>query len=417
MNTYTGWQYLLIDAANAYGHDKLLFEQRIEWATDNLDVLEDLALQVKPKDRPLYIKAVMAIRKAQAGKPTGHMVGLDAICSGIQIMSVLTGCIDGARATGLVDPDRRADAYTDVINIMRRFIPTLPDEERASVKLASVSMIYGSKAEPEALFGEDTPELNAFLKAMNIVAPGACELLEDLRQSWRPNALSHEWRLPDNGLSRVKVMYKVEDCKIEVDELNHSTFTYEYYINQGSERGLSNIANVTHSVDAYVLRSLVRRCNYDDKRIRHASLGCEMALMDRLINNCGELHLDPEGDLAVMVERYKATKMADIRILDFITDPMDYYRLSDEHLKGLAKICGSMLEHAPFPVITVHDDFKAHPNNCNWVRMHYRNILAELADSTVLNDILSQLYGVPGHFSKKSQNLSQYIYKSNYSLS
>src|SRR5690606_23338731 len=106
MQTYTGWEYLLIDACNHYGGDKLLFEQRIEWATVNLDVLEDLTSQVKPKDRPLYIKAVMAIRKAQTGKPTGHMVGLDAICSGIQLMSVLTGCIDGARATGLVDPDR-----------------------------------------------------------------------------------------------------------------------------------------------------------------------------------------------------------------------------------------------------------------------------------------------------------------------
>ena len=29
---YTGFEYLLIDCANAYGLDKLLFEDRIQWA-------------------------------------------------------------------------------------------------------------------------------------------------------------------------------------------------------------------------------------------------------------------------------------------------------------------------------------------------------------------------------------------------
>jgi DNA-directed RNA polymerase len=54
----------------------------------------------------------MAIRRAQNGEAIGHLVGMDACCSGIQVMSVLTGCIAGATATGLVDPNVRADAYS-----------------------------------------------------------------------------------------------------------------------------------------------------------------------------------------------------------------------------------------------------------------------------------------------------------------
>ena len=80
MKMYSGFEYLLIDLANAYGHDKLLFDERIQWARDNMDQLEALADQAETK--PLYIKALMAIRKAQAGLPTGHMVGVDGCCTG-----------------------------------------------------------------------------------------------------------------------------------------------------------------------------------------------------------------------------------------------------------------------------------------------------------------------------------------------
>ena len=66
MQLFTGFQYLLIDAANQFGLDKLLFEERIQWAMDNLANLEALTDQAEAKTKPLYVKAVQAIRKAQA---------------------------------------------------------------------------------------------------------------------------------------------------------------------------------------------------------------------------------------------------------------------------------------------------------------------------------------------------------------
>jgi Ser/Thr protein kinase RdoA (MazF antagonist) len=62
------------------------------------------------------------------------------------------------------------------------------------------------------------------------------------------------------------------------------------------------------------------------------------------------------------------------------------------------------------------DDFKAHPNNINWVRYQYKEILAELADSNLLDDLLSQLHGVPGTFKKLSNNLGELIRESAYGL-
>ena len=171
MISYSGWEYLLIDAASQFGHDKLGFDARIQWTKENIDNLEAIADQAETK--PLFIKAVMAIRKAQQGIPTGHMVAMDGVCSGIQVMSALTGCIAGARSTGLIDPGVRADAYTKTTEVMNGILGGGLAVSREDAKRALMHTMYGSKKTPKDLFGEDTPELAAFYQAAQTIAPGA----------------------------------------------------------------------------------------------------------------------------------------------------------------------------------------------------------------------------------------------------
>ena len=80
MMKFSGYEYVMIDVSNQWGNDKLPFEDRIRWVHQNMDDLESLADQAETP--PLYMKAVMALRKAQKGIPSGHLVGLDACCSG-----------------------------------------------------------------------------------------------------------------------------------------------------------------------------------------------------------------------------------------------------------------------------------------------------------------------------------------------
>lgn len=411
MKTYTGWQYLLIDAANNFGLDKKLFEERIEWVEQNLDKLEEFIDQAETK--PLYIKAVMAIRKAQQRVPTGHLVGLDAVCSGIQMMSVLTGCIAGARATGLVDPNVRSDAYSGATQLMSKILGGNVDVSRKDAKNALMTSFYGSKKQPKDIFGEDTPELAAFYQAATELAPGAWELLQDLLASWQPYALSHQWKLPDGYDAYVKVMVRKE-ARIEVDELDHASFTYEFFENEGQKKGLSNVANLTHSVDAYVLREMHRRCNYDLGTIYAA----ERVIHDEQFRR-HEGHMrqpgKPQGKAGYYADQYERSTLASSVILPHINEE-NVTQLTDEHLEALSKLCAGMLQYKPFPLVTVHDEFKAHPNNLNWVRWQYREILAEIADSNLLDDLLSQIHGVPGTFQKLSFNLSDYIRKSEYGL-
>jgi len=413
MQTFTGYEYLLIDVANQYGLDKETFDTRISWTTNNLANLEDLAKAKEWKEKPLYLAAVMALREVQQGQSTGHLVGFDAVCSGMQIMSAVTGCEAGAKATGLIDIGERPDAYTYVTDTMSQMLNKSLPQGRKMAKEATMTCLYGSKKEPEAIFGKDTEELNVFYKALYAVAPGACHLLDALINSWNPFALVHQWVLPDGFNARCKV-YVQQKKRIEVDELNHSRFEYIYYENEGEERGLKNAANVIHSIDAYILRSVIRRCNYDADIIRVAVSAITQEILQRSIHK--EIGHSSLPEVQKYIDLYNTTGIADIVILDYLT-VSDFVDLSDKHLRALNNVLNSMLTHHSFSIITIHDDYKCHPNNMNQLRFHYKNILADLANSSLIDAILSSLSGIQKTIPKLSYLLAQKIEKSNYALS
>ena len=126
MKNFSAIEYICIDIANNVGQqgsmrgDKDLFENRIQWVKDNVDNLESFTNVAENKYR--YMRAVMALREVMQGLPTGHTVGLDAICSGISIMSAITGCLKGCKATGLIDTGERPDAYTKVTQEMNKVL-------------------------------------------------------------------------------------------------------------------------------------------------------------------------------------------------------------------------------------------------------------------------------------------------------
>ena len=417
MEMFTGYEYLLIDAANCWGLDKELFGPRIQWAESNLDNLEAIAKDAE--NYPRFMKSVMAIRKAQRGIATGHLVGFDACCSGIQIMSAITGCEAGANATGMIDPNRRADAYSDCTLEMNAILGGILNVSRKDAKQALMTAMYASRRQPKMIFGEDTPELSAFYQAVQKICPGAWELLQDLLASWQPWALKHQWKLPDGYDAVVKVMKKIEDQprnRIEVDELDHATFTYIWYENEGSEKGLSNVANVIHSIDAYVLRCLIRLCNYDHQLITYVNSVVELELLAR---SCGEGAtpvVERDEKLDYYISQYTRSEMPDITIAQHLTE-FNVGQCSTKHLQQLRTIMESMLAYKPFEIVSIHDEFQCHANNMNHLRQQYINVFAMLADSEILADILGQLHGCTGKYPKRSKNLAQKIRGSNYMLS
>ena len=141
----------------------------------------------------------------------------------------------------------------------------------------------------------------------------------------------------------------------------------------------------------------------------------EAELLARSLGMTNELTADE--NVQYYVDLYEASGMASVVILPHL-NAQNVSQLSDAHLRALKALTNTMQDYKPFPLVTIHDSFAAHANNVNWVRHWYTYILAELADSRLLEDILNQLHGTTeGTYSKLSHNLGDMIRKSNYALS
>ncbi|EHU3119780.1 DNA-directed RNA polymerase [Acinetobacter baumannii] len=413
MKEFTGIEYLAIDLANHYGLDKELFEDRIQWVKDNWSNLEKFADKA---DAPfLYKKAVINIRRVAQGLPSGHMVALDATCSGIQIMSAITGCIKGATATGLIDPDVRADAYTTTQEVMNEILGYAGDDAlmiaRGEVKRAVMTSTYGSKKVPKDVFGEGEL-LDTFYQAAEEVAEGAFNLLDDLMETWKPFALVHEWVLPDGHEVKVKVMDTVEK-RLEIDELGHYQMTAVYQVNQGKKKGVSNVANVIHSLDAYLLRCMIRRCNYDARLVQRVSDTITAELLRRGIEDTRLTEMNEK--VAHHYKLYVQTNMLDTVMIYHINHE-SVQSLPSYYLRKLNNLLARLQEYKPFQIESIHDAFMCHADNCNRMRYWYKEIMAEFAESTILEFIFKTMLDESCMYPKYQDDLGDLIRQSNYAI-
>lgn len=396
MQLFNSFEYLMIDAANRYGLDKETFNTRINWAHQAL--MDGFPDPVDAKESVLYAKVVGEINNVRWGRPSGHTVGMDACSSGLQIMAAVTGCFETARNTGLIDTGEVPQIYNMAAMHINSACGTSFDGKYC--KPPVMTHFYNSRKVPREAFGEDTQELFAFYDALEVLAPGPSELMRDMQDSWQPYALEHSWTLPDGWRSKVRVTETV-DAKIEVDELDHATFTHRIKLFRGTEEGLSLPANIVHSIDGYVVREIVRRCNYDELHLRFALRLIESELPRRMM----QAVVRPP----VLVSLGVIQKDFDKRVKHMDT----HYLIC---LKNVIKEC---LRRPSFVVLTIHDEFKCLANYMNYLRIAYTQVFAELARSTLIDDILSEITGetVKFHRFGDGNQLAELILKSNYMIS
>lgn len=401
MKVFNPMQYLAIDIANHFGLDKLNYEERIDWVKTNINSLENMTEQAE--EPILFAKAVHALRQTQQGIPTGHTVAFDATCSGLQLMSLLTNCKSGMSLTGLIDPNKRSDAYTQITEYINYLLKQdgidSVEVSRKDAKQAIMTSLYGSKAKPKELFGKQL--LPYFYKAMDECCTGAMDLLSWLLNSWQDIQVQ-SWVLPDGHTAYIPTMQQVTK-RVSINELNY-TPVVTYYENIASDKGIANAANVVHSVDALVLRELVRRCNY------HKG---ELKIFLRLHTNAEQTK--QVDDTLWINERFKATGFASISFIEAI-EYNNITKVSNELREALASICEHILSHPKFEVITIHDSFACSPVNMQRLREHYNNILVELYESHTLDDLLSQVYQTEITVNVGEKTLSNIIRNSNYGI-
>jgi hypothetical protein len=405
MIEYTGLQYMKIDLANHMGLDGhgSSFEDRIRWVDDNNNILEDFIDEAK---KPfLYASTLLEYRKAEKGEPTGHTVSMDSCASGIQMLSTLIGCPKGAENTGLIGQTRK-DIYYVNTKVMNNLLGSELRYDKSIIKKALMTVFYASKMEPVKAFGKDTPELKAFHKAKEIVAPGASKLIPIMIDAWQSEALNYSCVMPDGHTVFIPVIQK-KDSKIEVDELDHMSFIYRHAVNTPKKKGISLLAHLAHMNDAFIARELSGRCNYNTKQLKKV----RNLILNELIYKQVEL-----GELPWIEQIARNYEYISIRGVDYI-DEYSVSSFSHAYLESLLDLIEHVLNYTSYEVLLIHDDFKNHPNHMNRTRQTYIETMAELAESDALNVILTQLTGIEYKIDKISDNLGDLIRKSEYAIS
>lgn len=256
--------------------------------------------------------------------------------------------------------------------------------------------------------GEDTPEYYAFHQANKTVAPGACELLELALASWQKGANYHAWEMPDGFTVFIPVMVQVE-TKIEVDELDHATFTYVHEVNQGTETGLSLAANTIHSVDGMVVREMSRRCNYNWAQLLLCSCSlktssvCGMCLSSRSARSASRNRTMTSGFISLVgVDYINANSVAILR-----------YRLPEL----LTAPGQENLTRKSFPIIAPMTSGKhTQTTSTSFVRPT-STFTAEIAESDMLSHYMTQIRGEYFEVQKYSTDLADLIREGNYAIS
>lgn len=397
MTNFTALEYLYIAVANAYGLDKETFETRIKWTKTHLETLE---LHTEKADDPcMYTAAVMALRDTQAGKPTGFMVGLDSSASGVQIMSAITGCYTGCVNTGLIEQDVRHDLYNNATSAMNNLLGSDIDIPRKDVKQAVMTHFYASIAAPEKLFGKGTEALTAFYEAVNEIAPEASNLVDILVNSWQ-QVDTFSWVLPDDHTAYIpNKVTKQTRTKVKLLNGKETSFTMQYKVIQAEQRGLHLAANVIHSIDGFVVREMNRRCNYDPEVLNSV---CTTIKLFKAMCDPSEVR---DYDNVVSLVHAERIYNGETDLSEFTTS----------ELNVLLDNIEEVLEHKPFPLICIHDEFKAHANNINQMRNHYGAVLSQLSASQIISDIISQIRGYHYQYPKR-MNIAPIIREQQYGI-
>lgn len=405
MQRFTGKQYLMIDIANSFGHDKETWDYRLQWFEHNESRLDELLS--KAENPAMFYAGMQAWRAVQAGQPIGYPISLDATSSGLQILAALTGDRSAAKLCNVIDNGKREDAYTTIFEIMVNHLVQRLGEQAGGIsrddcKRAIMTSLYGSLAVPKEVFGEGV-QLRTFYEVMNEMAPAAWELNEAFLAIWDPEALSNDWVLPDNFHVHVKVMSQVKQT---VQFMNKPYDTF-HKVNQPEKEGRSLGANCIHSIDAMIVREIVRRCDYNVDQM--------LKVLEAVVHHeNGGTGLGRDEDIMVdtIWTHYLSSGYLSARILDYLD--LSNIGMVD---KGVIHELINSLPEKPFKVLAVHDCFRVLPSYANDLREQYNRQLMLIAKSNLLQYLLSQIVGRSVQIGKLDPNLWQDIMATNYALS
>ncbi len=300
--TDEGRYWLRVDMANAFGSRKS-FDKQAELGNHILNN-PDWYL-ARAKEPYLLKKAVLAYEKGT----TGHNMFLDASTSGLQIMAVLASCRATAERVNVIGKKRK-DAYNE--------FATDFNMERDVIKYPIMTHYYNSIKVPKSKLGTHYKD---FIKQLADSFPGAEDIKEILNNCWNSNKNSYEWTMPDEHVCKIKVIVEHNTVVKLTGNKKEFEYKYKYYENECSDNGTEILANIIHSIDAYIAREMIRKVTN------------RKGTNNVIIAHIHDAFTFHPNDAPLVIQAYKEI-LADIHDSNLLADIV--YQLSGQHI-GITK--------------------------------------------------------------------------------
>lgn len=273
--TQDGLNALKVSVVNEVYSDKITREDALVWFD-----LNEGNLQLTTPLSKVYYQDYL---QAKAGRPVGSILHQDMTNSGLGIYSLLGKDEKGALLTNLKNIGKLADAYKALADALNKVLG-ITNLNRHTVKKAFMVFLYGSgKA---LLTSEDIDDerykhlLQAidiglgttididkvwvkFQEAMFEIAPAAIKLME-LIYKFKKEDSHYKWVMKDGFIVDIQVMNKQavehKGYSISLDGKTHSHIIHTIEELKDNKYDKSLAPHVIHSIDAYILREIARRC-------------------------------------------------------------------------------------------------------------------------------------------------------------
>lgn len=352
METPSSLDWLRMDVARSYGLDKSTWAERLLWSYDFPE------LQEGAKEPFLYKSAHEALQRALRGEAIDHPISLDATASGIQCLSLMAQDSVSAMAVNL-GTDHVNNPYQRVKNHMGDY-PYEP------VKQAVMTSFYESVATPQALFGDD---YDKFVKAAASMLPGPWAM-KDAIASCMNCASDYFWTMMDGYKVHMEVSAPVE-CTLDIGA-GHSISWNEHRKAAVKTKGLT--ANVTHSLDALVLREVLRRTHtaydwYPEHQLTPF-----------------EQYRDKDLTLLESIIRWERTQFVTFEVLDHVDS-------FNQHLvpQALRTALDARTVVEDMYIQPIHDCYRVKATDASMLFLIVKEVMADLAFAKTAEWILPQL--------------------------
>jgi len=273
--TDEGMKWLKIDIANHFGMDKLTFEQRLAFFDEKIKT--GAIKYTDADDQHLAYRAMKAYNQGLKGEEVAINTYMDATASGLQIYSALTSDATTAKLCNMNNQDR-ADIYSMVAQTMSTKMGV--SISRKNIKKSVMTFFYG-KMEADIEHDEnnhiDIGSFNpkvfnmVFQETMLTLAPEAVNAMNTMYAIRDISSTEYTWTMPDGFVVNYKVMGKKHKTSVGVKGFASTNIIYQD--NEAYEYSRALAPNVIHSIDGYIVREMVRRCDFEVSTI-HDSFSC-----------------------------------------------------------------------------------------------------------------------------------------------